>query len=84
MGCSPAFRALLKLVIKILMRFRFRVTNCQTILIDRTLHRVNWKNQKTDHTSDRELFENQYYQVEAKFNEILHPVVDPPPSKITT
>ena len=35
----------------------------------------------TDHTSDRELFENQYYQVEAKFSEILRPVVDPPPSR---
>jgi hypothetical protein len=32
----------------------------------------------TDHTGDRELFENQYYQVEAKFNELLHPVVDSP------
>jgi len=32
----------------------------------------------TDHTGDRELFENQYYQVEAKFSELLHPVVDPP------
>jgi hypothetical protein len=32
----------------------------------------------TDHTSDRELFENQYYEVEASFNELLHPVVDPP------
>ena len=33
----------------------------------------------TDHTSDRELFEIEYYQVEAKFNELLHPVVDSPP-----
>jgi len=32
---------------------------------------------ETDHTGDRELFENQYYQVETKFNELLHPVVDP-------
>jgi len=32
----------------------------------------------TDHTGDRELFENQYYQVQAKFNELLHPVMDPP------
>ena len=24
----------------------------------------------TDHTGDRELFENQYYEVEAKFSEI--------------
>jgi len=35
----------------------------------------------TDHTSDREDFENQYYKVEAKFNEILHPVVEPPRSR---
>ena len=32
----------------------------------------------TDHTGDRELFENQYYQVEAKCNELLHPLMDPP------
>jgi hypothetical protein len=31
-----------------------------------------------DHSGDRELFENQYYQVKAKFNEILHPVVELP------
>jgi hypothetical protein len=30
-----------------------------------------------DHSGDRELFENQY-QVKAKFNELLHPVVDLP------
>jgi hypothetical protein len=30
----------------------------------------------TDHTGDRELFENQYYQVEAKFNELFHPIFD--------
>jgi hypothetical protein len=42
-----------------------------------------------DHISDRELFENQYYQVEAKFNELLHPVVDShsrinsPPSSVS-
>ena len=35
----------------------------------------------TDHTSDREDFENQYYQLEAKFNELLHPVVEPPRSR---
>ena len=33
----------------------------------------------TDDTGDRELFENQYYQVEAKVNELLHPSVDSPP-----
>jgi len=33
---------------------------------------------EADYSLDREEFENQYYQVEAKFNEILHPVMDPP------
>jgi len=35
----------------------------------------------TDHTGDRELFENQYFEVEAKFNELLHPVIDSPASR---
>jgi len=35
----------------------------------------------TYHSDDRELFENQYYQVEAKFNELLHPVVEQPLSR---
>ena len=30
-----------------------------------------------DHFAHRELFENQFYQVEAKFSELLHPVVNP-------
>jgi len=34
-----------------------------------------------DYTADKEEFENQYYQVEAKFNELLHPVVEPPLSR---
>ena len=34
---------------------------------------MNWKYQTTDHSSDRELFETQYYEVEAKFIELLHP-----------
>jgi hypothetical protein len=29
-----------------------------------------------DHSGDRELFKNQYYQIEAKFSELLHPVVE--------
>jgi len=33
-----------------------------------------------DHSDDREQFEIQYYQVEARFNELLHPVVDSPQS----
>jgi len=32
---------------------------------------------EADYSLDREDFENHYYQVEAKFNEILHPVMDP-------
>ena len=32
----------------------------------------------TDHTGDGELFVNQYYQVEDKLSELLHPVMDPP------
>jgi hypothetical protein len=35
----------------------------------------------TDHSGDRELFENQYYHVEARFHEFLHPVVEPPLSR---
>ena len=35
----------------------------------------------TDHSDDRELFETQYYEVKAKFNEILHPVVQQPLSR---
>jgi len=31
----------------------------------------------TDHTCGRALFENQCYQFEAKFNELLHSVMDP-------
>jgi len=33
-----------------------------------------------DHSDDRAQFENQYYQVEARFNELLHPVVGSPQS----
>jgi hypothetical protein len=33
---------------------------------------------EADYSLDREEFETQYYQVEAKFNEILHPVVELP------
>jgi hypothetical protein len=31
----------------------------------------------TDHSEDRQQFELQYYEVKAKFTELLHPVVDP-------
>jgi F0F1-type ATP synthase gamma subunit len=30
----------------------------------------------TDHSGEQEVFENQYYEVKAKFNELLHPVVE--------
>jgi hypothetical protein len=33
-----------------------------------------------DHSSDREIFEKQYFDVKAKFNELLHPVVEQPVS----
>jgi hypothetical protein len=35
----------------------------------------------TDYVSDREVFETQYFQVKAKLNELLHPVVDSPRSR---
>jgi guanylate kinase len=35
----------------------------------------------TDYSIDREEFENQYCQVEAKFNELLHLVVEQPFSR---
>jgi hypothetical protein len=37
----------------------------------------------TDHSVDRQQFEDQYFEVKAKFNELLHPVMDPP-SKISS
>jgi DNA repair exonuclease SbcCD ATPase subunit len=36
---------------------------------------------EADYSLDREEFENRYYQVEAKFIELLHPVMDPPWSR---
>ena len=38
--------------------------------------KANLNYQMTDHTSDREDFENQYYQLESRFNELLLPVVE--------
>jgi len=35
----------------------------------------------TDHTGDGEAFERQYYEVKAKFSEVLHPVVELPRSR---
>jgi hypothetical protein len=34
-----------------------------------------------DHTGDKELFENQYYQVQAKTSKLLQPVVELPQSR---
>jgi len=36
---------------------------------------------ETDHFGDREIFENQYYEVKSKFSELLHPVIDTPRSR---
>jgi len=36
---------------------------------------------KADYSLDREEFENQYYHVEARFHELLHPMVEPPLSR---
>jgi len=33
---------------------------------------------ETDYSVDRQQLEDQYYEVKANFNEILHPVMDPP------
>ena len=35
----------------------------------------------TDHSIDRQQFEDQYFAVKAKFNELLHPVVNPHTSR---
>ena len=35
----------------------------------------------TDHSVDRQHFEEQYFEVNARFNELLHPMVDPPFSR---
>jgi hypothetical protein len=35
----------------------------------------------TDHSVDRQQFEDKYFEGKAKFNELLHPVVDPPRSR---
>jgi hypothetical protein len=35
----------------------------------------------TDHSVDRQQFEDQYFEVKAKFNELLHPVVNPHSSR---
>jgi hypothetical protein len=46
---------------------RYNIAQCELELSD-----------DTDHSGDRELSENQYYQVHTKFNEILRPVLDLP------
>jgi len=37
----------------------------------------------TDYSVHRQQFEDQYFEVETKFNEILHPVMDPPSRRIS-
>jgi len=34
-----------------------------------------------DYSVDKQQFEDQYFEVKAKFNKLLHPVVDPPRSR---
>jgi hypothetical protein len=34
-----------------------------------------------DHSSDREAFERQYFEIKARFNELLHPAVESPVSR---
>jgi hypothetical protein len=36
---------------------------------------------EVDHSTDRQQFENEYFDVKARFNELLHPVVEPPVSR---
>ena len=38
----------------------------------------------TDHFGDRELCENQYYEVKAKFSDLLHPMIDTQRSRNTS
>jgi len=38
----------------------------------------------TGYSLDRQQFEDQYFEVKAKFNELLHPVVEPPLSRHST
>jgi hypothetical protein len=38
---------------------------------------------EVDHLTDRKQFEDQHFDVKAKFNEILHPVVDQPQSSLS-
>jgi len=38
----------------------------------------------TDYSLDRQEFEDQYFEVKAKFNELLHPVVEPSRSRHST
>jgi hypothetical protein len=40
------------------------------------IHKLIYNFQMTDQTADSELFETQYFQVEAKFCELFHPVSD--------
>jgi hypothetical protein len=53
-------------------------------LIDDTAQNELELSDDTDHFGDRELFENQYYEVKARFNELLHPVVGSPPFRCSS
>jgi hypothetical protein len=41
-----------------------------------TLHKVNWNGKMIDFSVDRQQFEEQYFDVKARFHELLHPAVD--------
>ena len=52
---------------------KFETAQCQLELSDNTHYSV-----------ERQQFEDQYFEVKAKFNELPHPVVDPPLSRLSS
>jgi len=46
-----------------------------------TTHSALELSDDTDYSLDRKQFEDHYFEVKAKFNELLHPVVEQPPSR---
>jgi hypothetical protein len=62
------------------MIFRRDLTNYQISLTDIAQSKLELADD-TDHSGDRESFEDLYYQVEAKCNELLHPAVELPKAR---
>jgi len=60
---------------------QMRFNNLPDILIDMTQHRVNWHYQTTQVTQVIENYLKITTMKQANFNELLHPVVDSPPSR---